>query len=298
MLGALEGEPAPLEGGITNRNYRRASAAARCVIRLPGKDTEPAGIDREAEREANEARRPRPASRRRCAAMLEDPPCLVTALRRGRGDERRPSCASRRRWPRSRRRCAALHGCGERLAGTFSAFRMVETYAERARGRGAEVPGRLRARPTRRRRGSRRRWRGAERAQPVLCHNDLLAANFLAFAGRASGSSTGSTRAWATAGSTSATSPSTTSSDAERGGGASSPPTWASRPAPGELAALRLMRFMSDFREAMWGVLQGTLSDLDFDFAAYAAKHFERLRAPPKPTRASRPCSRTPVPRG
>ena len=38
------------------------------------------------------------------------------------------------------------------------------------------------------------------------------------------------------------------------------------------------MRFMSDFREAMWGVLQGTLSDLDFDFAEYAAEHFGRMR--------------------
>jgi hypothetical protein len=37
------------------------------------------------------------------------------------------------------------------------------------------------------------------------------------------------------------------------------------------------MRFMSDFREAMWAVLQGTLSDLDFDFAAYGEKHFDRL---------------------
>jgi thiamine kinase-like enzyme len=46
-----------------------------------------------------------------------------------------------------------------------------------------------------------------------------------------------------------------------------------------ELASLRLMRFMSDFREAMWAVLQGSLSDLDFDFAAYADEHFERLRA-------------------
>ncbi len=38
------------------------------------------------------------------------------------------------------------------------------------------------------------------------------------------------------------------------------------------------MRFMSDFREAMWGVLQGTLSDLDFDFAEYADEHFGRMR--------------------
>ena len=41
--------------------------------------------------------------------------------------------------------------------------------------------------------------------------------------------------------------------------------------------ALELMRFMSDFREAMWGVVQTAVSELDFDFAAYAAEHFERL---------------------
>ena len=37
------------------------------------------------------------------------------------------------------------------------------------------------------------------------------------------------------------------------------------------------MRFMSDFREAMWGVLQSGISMLDFDFAGYAAPHFERM---------------------
>ena len=34
---------------------------------------------------------------------------------------------------------------------------------------------------------------------------------------------------------------------------------------------------MSDFREAMWGVVQTAVSELDFDFAAYAREHFERL---------------------
>ena len=38
------------------------------------------------------------------------------------------------------------------------------------------------------------------------------------------------------------------------------------------------MRFMSDFREAMWGVVQSAVSELDFDFDAYASEHFERLR--------------------
>ena len=39
------------------------------------------------------------------------------------------------------------------------------------------------------------------------------------------------------------------------------------------------MRFMSDFREAMWGVVQQAVSALDVDFVAYADEHFERLEA-------------------
>ncbi|HEY8625610.1 MAG TPA: hypothetical protein VIL82_06365, partial [Solirubrobacteraceae bacterium] len=42
-------------------------------------------------------------------------------------------------------------------------------------------------------------------------------------------------------------------------------------------AALRLMRIVSDAREAAWGVVQGSISDLEFDFADYARRHFERL---------------------
>jgi thiamine kinase-like enzyme len=45
----------------------------------------------------------------------------------------------------------------------------------------------------------------------------------------------------------------------------------------GDAGALVLMRFMSDFREAMWGVVQQAISELDFDFRAYASEHFERL---------------------
>ena len=37
------------------------------------------------------------------------------------------------------------------------------------------------------------------------------------------------------------------------------------------------MRFMSDFREAMWGVVQAAVSELEFDFEAYASDHFRRL---------------------
>jgi thiamine kinase-like enzyme len=45
----------------------------------------------------------------------------------------------------------------------------------------------------------------------------------------------------------------------------------------GHRARLRLMRIMSDFREAMWGVVQAAVSELDFDFAEYSREHFQRL---------------------
>jgi hypothetical protein len=36
------------------------------------------------------------------------------------------------------------------------------------------------------------------------------------------------------------------------------------------------MGIMSDFREAMWGVVQQGLSTLSVDYRAYAERHFER----------------------
>jgi hypothetical protein len=45
------------------------------------------------------------------------------------------------------------------------------------------------------------------------------------------------------------------------------------------LARLKLMKIMSDFREAMWGILQSAISSLDFDFRAYAARYFSRVSA-------------------
>jgi thiamine kinase-like enzyme len=49
-------------------------------------------------------------------------------------------------------------------------------------------------------------------------------------------------------------------------------------PTPAQSAALKLMRVLSDVREAAWGVMQTYVSQLDFDFDAYAEKHFERMQ--------------------
>jgi len=40
---------------------------------------------------------------------------------------------------------------------------------------------------------------------------------------------------------------------------------------------LRLMRLVSDMREAMWGFLQSAISTLDVDYLAYGRKHLERF---------------------
>lgn len=44
------------------------------------------------------------------------------------------------------------------------------------------------------------------------------------------------------------------------------------------LAAIRLMRVMSDLREALWGSVQRLVSSLDFDFEQYARHHFYRVQ--------------------
>ena len=270
ILGEAEGAPVPLEGGITNRNFRARFGGAEVVVRLPGKDTALLGIDRHGEAEAN-----------RCAAaagvapeviaLLDDPPCLVTRFIEG-----RTLASAELREPAALVAVAAalraVHSCPA-VSPTFSPFRIVEDYATKAAGRGAAVPAAYeRSHQTAAKIEAALRHRPHE---PVLCHNDLLAANFLR--------SPAGLRIvdWEYAGmgdryfdlgnfvvNNELDDP---GEEAFLAAYLEEPPT------AGKLAKLRLMRFMSDFREAMWGVLQGTLSDLEFDFGAYAAKHFERL---------------------
>jgi thiamine kinase-like enzyme len=272
ILGEIEGEPTPLEGGITNRNFRARFASGEVVIRLPGKDTELLGIDREAERQANACAAGAGVAPE-VVASLDDPPCLVTRFVEG--QEMSPG---QLREPHALEEVAAalraVHGSGERLSTFFSPLRVVETYAERATLRGASLPG-----------DYGRALESARRADaalsgpdhdPVLCHNDLLAANFLR------GPEGMRIVDWEYAGMGDRffdLGNFAVNNDLDEGSEAALLTAYFGE-APGErrLAALRLMRFMSDFREAMWGVLQGTISDLDFDFGDYAADHFERLR--------------------
>jgi thiamine kinase-like enzyme len=271
-LGEPEGEPVPLEGGITNRNYKVRFASEDVVVRLPGKDTGLLGIDRTAERAAGELAA-RAGIGPEVLAMLVDPPCLVTRFvvgepmpaeeLRGSGTIAEVAAALR-----------ALHGCGERMPVAFSSFRTVEAYAAQIADRGATVPAsyewaasaahRIEAALT-----------GPEH-EPVPCHNDLLSANFIR--------SRRGIRVvdWEYAGMNDRyfdLGNFAVNNELDAEGEAALLTAYFEAPA-GErrLASLQLMRFMSDFREAMWGAVQGTISDLDFDFRDYCERHFERMR--------------------
>ncbi|HEY1853979.1 MAG TPA: phosphotransferase [Solirubrobacterales bacterium] len=269
-LGELEGEPAALEGGLTNHNYRVRFGGREVVVRLPGVRTELLGSDRDAEREAS-ARAAAVGVAPALLASLEDPPCLVFELVAGEtmsAEQLREEGAI----TTVARALRALHGC-EPIAARFDSFRLVESYAAATREHGGEVPGAYEE-------------AAASAAQieaalgeepPVLCHNDLLAANFIAvgdglrlvdweYAG--SGSRHFDLANFAV------------NNGLDPAGEETLLAAYLERPpAPRELASLRLMRVMSDFREAMWGIVQRTVSKLDFDFDAYAAEHFERLLA-------------------
>ncbi|MGZ4300747.1 MAG: phosphotransferase [Gaiellaceae bacterium] len=246
----------PLGGGITNRNFKVDAGDQAFVLRIGGRDTELLGIDRAAEYAASCV-----ASELglgpEVVAFVEPEGYLVTRYvggAAGKVDVGQVGAALRR-----------LHD-GPALPGRFESFRVVEAYRNTAREHGVAVPSAyarskdLADRIERRRSGTTFR----------PCHNDLLSANFI----------DDGTRLWLV--------------DWEYAGmgdpffdlgnfavnnelTAESEQLLLAAYGTDDRDALVLMRFMSDFREAMWGIVQLAISELDFDFAAYAAEHFERL---------------------
>jgi thiamine kinase-like enzyme len=282
QLGEPEGEATPLTGGITNRNYRVRMGGADYVIRVPGKNTSLLEIDRRAEHDANQAAA-KAGLAPAVAAVLDDPQALVTEFLTC--EEMTPE---ELREPEARdevaRALRAFHDSGLTLSTEFNSFRIVETYAETAKEHGVEIPAAYDQEHARAREIE-SALRGPEH-EPVPCHNDLLAANFLLTADGIR------IVDWEYAGmgdryfdlANFCINNELTEDDhaalleayfspAPKGSA-----DLESRPPADRLADLRLMMFMSDFREAMWGVVQSGVSDLDFDFEEYADKHFKRLR--------------------
>ena len=265
-----------LGGGITNHNFKvELDDDGTYVLRIGGRDTDLLGIDRRAEHEASLA----------AAAvgvgpdvvrLVEPEGYLVTRFIEGTivpvETMSRPESISR-----VAQSLRAVHS-GPPIPARFDSFRIVEVYRERASARGIPTPA-----------AYKRAARVADRVKRVRgpvperpCHNDLLNANFIDDGSRIR------IVDWEYAGmgdvffdlANFAINHELDDAAAEE----------LLRAYFGDVRAedernLRLLRFMSDFREAMWGVLQQAVSELEFDFARYAERHFERLeRTAEEPT--------------
>ena len=271
---AAELETAYLSGGITNRNYRVNVDGESYVLRLAGANTAQLGIDRHHENAATRA----------AAAIglapevvyfIEPEGCLVTRFIAG-----RPVPPEEMRRPETIRLAAAalrrVHALPP-IPGTFSPFRVVEAYDNLAREHGVtDFPANfdwLLARM--------RSFEAAFAAAPIPpcpCHNDLLNENFLI--------ETATGRLvildWEYAGMgdphfdlANLAAQHAFADEHDR----LLLDSYFDLVTPQVWARHKLMKCMSDFREAMWGLAQLGLSTLDFDFQGYAGKFFASLNA-------------------
>ena len=256
-----------LGGGITNRNFKITVHGESFVLRIGGKDTELLGIDREAEYEAS------------CVAaqlgigpevvrFLEPEGYLVTRFVGGvpvpPEELRRPE-----RLRQLARALKRVHD-GPPIGSRFDSFRVVERYHATALAHGVAIPAAYV--------GAKELADAIERARepqrPSTCHNDLLNANLIATDGRIV------IVDWEYAGMGDRffdLANFSVNHELSEEQNAELLQAYAGHLHTEDEDALRLMRYMSDFREAMWGVVQQGISELDFDFAGYAGDHFDRL---------------------
>ena len=259
----------PIEAGRTNRNYRVEVGSATFFLRLSHEDTALLGIDRVAEYEAALAAAASGVGPE-VVAHLPEHGCLITAWVAGEplaeGDMEQESVLAD-----VARVVSTIHA-GPALPATFDAFRIVEAYRRVSVERGVPIPEAYGPAHAHAERIEAAFARAPVPARP--CHNDLLSDNFLR----------GTDGFWLVdyeysgmgdpffdLGNLSINNGLSEASQETLLRLMFGEPTQAHR------ARLQLMRIMSDYREAMWGVIQQGLSTLDIDYVAYADRHFERL---------------------
>jgi len=258
----------PLGGGITNHNFKVEVDDQVFVLRISGAQTRLLGIDREVEHQAS-LRAAELGIGPLVAAFIPERGWLVTRFIEG-----APITAEQMKQPPVIRRVAEtlkkFHDSPP-IPGRFDSFAVVEQYRRDSEAHGATVPPAYEAAEE-----IADKIRSERGAQPeVPCHNDLLNANFL---------DDGAIRIvdWEYAGMGDRYFDLANFSVNQEFGEAEDAElltAYFGDAAAYRLRDLRMMKVMSDLREAMWGVLQSGISELEFDFKGYAAKHFERLGA-------------------
>jgi thiamine kinase-like enzyme len=262
-----------LSGGITNRNFRvdATDTTDHWVIRLAGNDTHLLGISREVEHAATVAAAGVGVGPE-VTAFIRPEGYLVSRFIVG-----SPVSDEAVRQPQTLRRVAAslrrIHD-GPAIPGLFVPLRICEAYRALALARGVRIP------PAYEQAAAiGRRIERAFLADPLElrpCHNDLLNANFIDDGARIriiDWEYAGMGDPFFDLGNFSINHELTEEHDRIL------LEAYDGEVRDTRLARLTLMRVVSDFREAMWGVLQQGVSSLDIDFVAYANEHFDRLMA-------------------
>ncbi len=256
-----------LSGGITNRNTVVDVDGERFVVRVPGADTDQLEIDRECEHVA--------ASR--AADLGIAPPvlglfggCLVTTFVAG--TEIPPDqFANAANLDSLVTMLGAFHSSGP-LQHLFDAFAVPRLHRSAASRRGVTIPAVYDSVVA-----VVDEIAGAFAVSPdpaVPCHNDLLRANVLRNGARLW------LLDWEYAGMNDrafdlgnlAVNNDLSAAAEEHLVGA-----YHGEVTRRTLARLRLMKIVSDAREAMWGVVQQGISTIDFDYRGYADEKFDRL---------------------
>jgi thiamine kinase-like enzyme len=271
------GRPAtfePLGGGITNHNFKveldggAGAGGETLVLRIGGKGTEWLGIDRRAEE----------AAARMAASVGVGPEVVAVVQPEGylvtRFIDGDPISPEKMKAPEVITSVAesvrAIHQ-GSPIPSRFNSHRVVEGYATTAAAHGVPLPAAFEWS-----KGVSDRIEAARRPQPVVpCHNDLLNANFIDDGTRiriVDWEYAGMGDRYFDLGNFSIKHDFGPEEDEVLLA------SYAGQVRPVDVAAVGLMRFMGAFFEAMWGVVQQGISELDFDFKAYADVNFARLR--------------------
>jgi thiamine kinase-like enzyme len=260
-----------LKRGLTNRNYRLDCEGGPYVLRMLEENSRPLGIDRQVEYAAFKAAEDAGIGAE-VVAFVPRKQVLVTRFVKG----RRLSPKALREPAILRRVVASMrryHACPN-SGGTFSGFETVRRYYAQARRRKVPFP-----------RSITQALRILERIEDEVgvprrtchCHNDLLPSNLIDDGRKVW------VLDWEYAG--------TGDLFFDLGNLAANClfnqeqeklllQYYSGKVRLADLRHLRLMRVVSDMREALWGFLQMGISKLDFDYQAYACRHLERfLRA-------------------
>ncbi len=258
-----------LGGGLTNRNLLVEVGPDRFVLRIPGNETELLSIDRDVERDAN-TRAAALGLAPEVVAFLEPEQCLVTRFVTGEAITA-PELASATRLPAMITTVRTFHESGP-LGRTFDCFRVPYEHRDTAASLGVPIPARFDAAAAL---AGEIEDAFAVTPEPrVPCHNDLNTANWIADGERMwllDWEYAGMNERFFDLGALAANNE--MDPDAENSLLAAYFGTVTRR----HRARLALMKVVSDFREAMWGVVQQAISVLDVDYAVYVDSHFDRL---------------------